>query len=115
MPGAMGAPARAVSRYSCTSRAAVLWKRAGLRSISPRSKPAVAMATFQPSPSGPSRCSTETRASSKNTSAKAGLPLIFSMGRTVTPGASMGTSTNERPRWRADSASVRNRPKSQWA
>ena len=34
---------------------AVSWKRAGLRNIRPRSKPAVAIATLQPLPSSPSR------------------------------------------------------------
>jgi hypothetical protein len=36
---------------------AVRWKRAGERSSRPRSKPAVAMATFQPCPSSPMRLS----------------------------------------------------------
>jgi hypothetical protein len=71
---------------------AVRWKRAGERSSRPRSKPAVAMATFQPWPSSPMRLAALTRTSSKNTSAKACLPLSALIGRMVMPGASSGTS-----------------------
>ncbi len=62
--------------------AAVAWKRAGLRSMRPRSKPAVAIATFQPWFSSPRRFSRGTRASSKNTSAKPVSPSSCAIGRT---------------------------------
>ncbi len=89
--------------------------RAGLRNDSPRSDPAVAIATFHPSPTPPSTCEPGTSTSSKNTSANPVSPSSCAMGRTVTPGLSMGTRKYVRPRWRWASGSVRNSPKIQWA
>ncbi|MNP25551.1 hypothetical protein D3C76_1183640 [compost metagenome] len=100
---------------SSTSLRAVYWKRAGERSSNPRSKPAVAIATCQPCPSAPMRLATGTRTSSKNTSAKASLPLSALIGRMLTPGASSGTIRNDKPWWRLEPGSLRNRPNSQSA
>ena len=52
----------------------------------PRSKPSVAIATFQPSPTGPSAFSFAVRAPSKNTSLNSALPVIWRSGRTSMPG-----------------------------
>ena len=56
----------------------------------PRSKPSVAIATFQPSPTGPSAFSFAVRAPSKNTSLNSALPVIWRSGRTSMPGWSIG-------------------------
>ena len=56
-----------------------------------RSKLRVVSATFQPSPTGPRRAVSGSRTSSKKTSLKELPPLIWAMGRTSTPGVSMGT------------------------
>ena len=56
----------------------------------PRSKPRVAIATFQPSPTGPSTLSLAVRASSKKTSLNSALPVIWRSGRTSMPGWSIG-------------------------
>jgi hypothetical protein len=66
--------------------------RPGLRSVSPRSDEVVAIATCQPAPTPPNTCSSGTRTSSKNTSAKPASPSSWRIGRTVTPGASSGIS-----------------------
>ena len=47
------------------------------------------------------------RASSKNTSLNSPPPVICTIGRTSTPGWSIGTSRNDRPVWRSDPGSVR--------
>ncbi|MNH32973.1 hypothetical protein D3C79_934530 [compost metagenome] len=59
--------------------------------------------------------STGTRTSSKNTSAKVFLPFSALIGRMVTPGASSGTITNDKPLCRVEAGSLRNRPNSQSA
>ena len=104
-----------LARYSSTRRRAVSWKRAGERSINPRSKPAVAMATAQPAPSSPRRLLTSTSTLSKKISAKPGRPSSCGMGRTVMPGVFRGTRMKVSPRWRSESGSVRNMPNNQSA
>ena len=69
----------------------------------PRSKPSVAIATFQPSPTGPSTFSFAVRAPSKNTSLNSALPVIWRSGRTSMPGWCIGTSRYESPWWLVDS------------
>ena len=57
----------------------------------PRSKPRVAIATFQPSLTSPSTIERSVRASSKKTSLNSAVPVIWTSGRTVTPGWCIGT------------------------
>ncbi len=76
------------------------------------------MATPQPLPTSPSTRSASVVASEKKTSLNSPPPVIWWMGRTSTPGWSMGTSRNDRPLWRADAGSVRATTKHQcetWA
>lgn len=53
----------------------------------PRSFPVVDIAMRQPLPTSPITSSSGTNTSSRNSSAKAGLPSMRPIGRTVTPGA----------------------------
>ena len=61
----------------------------------------------QPSPSLPTNWRTGTRTSSKNTWQKLDLPLMSSMGLTVTPGAFMSISRKLMPSCFFDELSVR--------
>ncbi len=77
----------------------------------PRSLPAVDIAIRQPCPGSPITSSSGTKTSSRNSSAKAGLPSRRAMGRTVAPGARRSNIRYVRPWWRfGASGSVRNRP-----
>ncbi len=105
----------AAVRHRSSSRSTAALNRAGLRRLTPRSKPAVAIATFQPLPTSPRVLATGTRTSSKKISAKPVSPSSWAIGRTVTPGRSSGIRMNVRPRWRWDSGSVRKMPKHQSA
>jgi hypothetical protein len=75
-------------------------KAARERSISPRSNPAVAIATFQPCPSPARQFSTGTRTSSKNSSAKPVSPCSCRIGRRVMPGVFRSNRMNVSPLWR---------------
>ncbi len=57
-----------------------------------RSFISVVMATRHPSPTGPSRHASGTRAFSKNTSLNSASPVIWRSGRTSTPGPCMSTT-----------------------
>ncbi len=72
-----------------------------------RSKPSVALATFQPSPAGPTRMSSPTRTPDRNTSLNDEAPLICRIGRISTPGASIGIRNMVSPACLATSRSVR--------
>jgi len=74
-----------------------------------------ALATRQPSCSAPTRCSTGTRTSSKNSSANVGYPVIDRIGRMVMPGVRMSTSRKLMPACGFTSGSVRTRTKIQSA
>ena len=63
------------------------------------------MAIFQPSPGWPTMSSAT--ASSKNTSLNSEVPVICSIGRTVTPGWCMDTRKKPRPLWSLVAGSVR--------
>ena len=102
---------RAVERCSCSKRDVVARKRPGERSVS--------HVRSQWSPSQPTnpcrhrraRSSSETNASSKNTSAKPSSPSSRPNPRTVTPSVSSGTRKYVRPLCRSLSGSERNNPK----
>ncbi len=72
-----------------------------------RSFISVALATDQPSPISPTRQSSGTRASVKNTSLKPDAPAMLRMGRTSTPGWCMSTMNIVRPLCFGCSGSVR--------
>ncbi|MCY1300729.1 hypothetical protein D9M70_503060 [compost metagenome] len=57
------------------------------------------MAIFQPSPGAPRILVASVSASSKNTSLNSEVPVSCSMGRTVMPGWSIGTSRKDSPWW----------------
>ena len=57
--------------------------------IATRSFISVALATFQPAPTSPSRLASGTRASVMNTSLNSASPVSWRSGRTSTPGACM--------------------------
>ena len=63
----------------------------------PRSKARVASATRHPSFTSPTTRSAPVRAPSKNTSLNSEVPVICRMGRTSTPGWSIGTSRYDSP------------------
>ena len=68
------------------------------RNAVPRSKPSVAIATFQPVVDRRRRRGrASVRASSKKTSLNSAVPVICFSGRTSTPGWSIGTSRYDRP------------------
>ena len=74
------------------------WMRAcSAQPMWPRSLVSVAMATVQPSCSGPSRASAGRRTSSRNTSSNSEPPVIWRSGRTSMPGGAMSTRKNEMP------------------
>ena len=72
-----------------------------------RSYMSIAVAWFQPLFSSPSRWSAGTRTSVKNTSLKCEPPSIWWIGRTSTPGASIGRMNIEMPACFTASGSVR--------
>ena len=72
-----------------------------------RSFISVVSATFQPLFTSPSRWSSRTRTSVKNTSLKLAPPVIWRNGRTSTPGARMSTMKPVRPLCLGRSGSVR--------
>ena len=72
-----------------------------------RSKPSVVSATFQPSPTGPSRIESGTRTSLKNTSLNDDPPLICLMGRISMPGRSIGMMNAVMPLCLTTSTSLR--------
>ena len=75
--------------------------------IETRSFISVALATDQPSPISPTRQSSGSRASVKNTSLKPDAPAMLRMGRTSTPGWCMSTMNIVRPLCFGASGSVR--------
>ena len=68
----------------------------------PRSKPSSPIAMRQPSSTSPTTSAASVRASSKNTSLNSPPPVICTIGRTSTPGWSIGTSRNDSPWCRGD-------------
>ena len=73
------------------------------------------MAIRQPSPASPTRADTGSRTSSKNSSANSMAPVICRKGRTVRPGASMGTMKHDMARCVGASGSVRTKRRHQSA
>ena len=73
----------------------------------PRSNENVTCVTRQPSFSSPTRFSTGTRTSSRNTSQNSDEPSTVSMGRTSMPGRSIGRISQLMPRCFGTSGSVR--------
>ena len=55
------------------------------------------MATRQPSPTAPTTIDASVRASSKKTSLNSAVPVSCTIGRTSTPGWSIGTSRYDNP------------------
>ena len=119
-----------LSMYACARRCRVsgsatpLWRsrrrEIGLPpTVSPLTEPApdsdtrsfmsVVIATRQPSPSGPMRIESGTRTLSKNTSLNSASPVIWTSGRTVTPGDCMSTMKYVRPLCFGTEGSVRAR------
>ncbi len=84
-------------------------------SATPRSKARVASATRHPSPTPPTTLSTWVRAPSKKTSLNSLVRVSWVIGRTCTPGWSIGTSRYDSPWWRAEVGSVRHTTKHQSA
>ena len=91
-------------------------RRVALRSPPPPAEPppiearsfmSVVKATVQPSLTSPSRWSSGTRTSLKNTSLNEAPPVIWRSGRTSTPGACMSTMNPVRPLCLGLSGSVR--------
>ena len=74
-----------------------------------RSLPSVTLASAQPPLTSPTRLAAGRRTSSRNTSLKAWSPVMSTMGRMVTPGASIGQTKYEMPRCLGTSGSVRAR------
>ena len=72
-----------------------------------RSKSSATARWYQPRFSSPTRCSTGTRTSSKNTSLKACWSAMLTSGRTVTPGDFMSSMSREMPLCLGASGSVR--------
>ena len=72
-----------------------------------RSLPSVTLASAQPPFTSPTRFFAGRRTSSRNTSLKAWSPVMSTMGRIVTPGASIGHTKYEMPRCFSTSGSVR--------
>ncbi len=81
----------------------------------PRSNPSSAFATRHPSLTSPTTWSRGVRASVKNTSLNSESPVIIRIGRTSTPGWSIGTSRKLMPRCLGAAGSVRARTKIQLA
>jgi hypothetical protein len=73
------------------------WMLLFMEPMWPRSLVSVAIATDQPSCSGPSSESAGMRTSSRNTSSNSEPPVICRNGRTSTPGLAIGTRKNEMP------------------
>lgn len=73
------------------------------------------MAVDQPSPTRPTTLPALVRASVRKTSLNEECPAALTIGRTTTPGWSMGTSRNDRPRCFAALGSVRASRKIQFA
>ncbi len=79
-------------RRSCRPRAAPSRRRSTTRSFI-----SVVCATFQPSPTSPSRWSSGIRTSVKKTSLNSASPVSWRSGRTSTPGAVMSSTKYVRP------------------
>ena len=82
---------------------------------SPRSSESTLFATDQPSFTVADHVAVDVRAPSRNTSLKSGEPPIMRIGRTSTPGWSIGTRKNVRPRCLLAVGSVRASTKIQFA
>ena len=86
--GSLATPRARASAITCSA------PRPPMRSTPPdpapdticRSPESVALATFQPSPTAPTRCASGTTAPSRNTSLKSTSPVMCRNGRTSTPG-----------------------------
>ena len=76
--------------YATTLRYSSAKRSCWARNAVPRSNPSVAITTFQPWPIGPTTMSAGVRASEKNTSLNSAVPVIWVIGRSSTPGWSIG-------------------------
>src|SRR5829696_2488116 len=81
----------------------------------PRSKPSRVIAVGHPPPTPPTTLSAGVRASVRKTSLNEACPAALTIGRTTTPGWSIGTRSSERPLCLGTSESVRARTKIQFA
>ncbi len=105
-----GSPAAPLSRARDTIRSSSFRYDICCANVdTPRSKPRVAMATFQPSPGAATTLSPAVRASSKKISLKSASPVIWRIGRTVIPFCRKGTSKYDNPWLPRLPASVRAR------